>query len=107
MCVIKRSLPSEKKSAIWQLFVTKSLMVLITQQNKKLVNLNHQSLLWKLQKASTKVKMVTLVTSYVKLVTSSYVQLFVGVNWPEHLWGKRNSQIRLDARTCGLAQVHV
>ena len=43
-----------------------------------------------------------LVISCVKLVIE-----FLGVNGREDLWVKRNSQIRLEARVCGLAEVHV
>lgn len=32
---------------------------------------------------------------------------FVGVNGLEHLWKERNSRIRLGARACRLAEVHV
>ena len=39
---------------------------------------------------------------YVKLVIE-----FVGVNGLEHLQAEPNSGIRLGARTCGFAEVHV
>ena len=43
-----------------------------------------------------------LIISYMKLVIE-----FVGVNGLEHLWAEHNSQICLDARACGLAEVNV
>ena len=40
--------------------------------------------------------------SYMKLVIE-----FVGVDGIEHLWVESNSRISLDARACGLAEVHI
>ena len=44
----------------------------------------------------------SLIKSYMKLVIE-----FVGVDGIEHLWVEGNSRIYLDARACGLSEVHI